>query len=247
MINFLFQFSTKNVQSYRDRKHFSTPTITRIFLSKLIIIEVNCNGQLRILVSAFCYIHFQDNLIGRYQAEILDIKLTDQLRQATKMCNEVSAALETVASFGDEPFDMNANALESVAKGRHVLTRVSDYLHMFFIKEDSSISGNHDVMLEFKSLLKAVKRLCPEGTSPSTPHMFLVRQLVICYGFDRVRNLGRHQELQWIVSREGHQVVRLYKWLCTFKLHPLVPLTTLFNKSCKFRSDEGLTLETSAF
>ena len=125
------------------------------------------------------------------------------------MCNEVSAALETVASFGDEPFDMNANALESVAKGRHVLTRVSDYLHRFFIKEDSSISGNHDVMLEFKSLLKAVKRLCLEGASPSTPHMFLVRQLVICYGFECVRNLEQYQELQWIVSREARQVVRL--------------------------------------
>jgi len=157
-------------------------------------------------VCFLCIQCMEDNLIGRYQAEILDTKLTDQLRQATKMCNEVSTTLETVASFGDEPFDMNANALESVAKGRHVLTRVSDYLNRFFIKEDSSISGNHDVMMEFTSLLKAVKRLCPESASPSTPHMFLVRQLVICYGFDRVRNLGRYQELQWLVPREARQV-----------------------------------------
>ena len=180
-----------------------------MFLSNFVIIEVSCKGQLRILDSAFCCIRFQDNLIGRYQAEILDTKLTDQLRQATKLCNEVSTTLETVASFGEERFDMNANALESVAKGRHVLTRVSDYLNRFFIKEDSSISGNHDVMMEFTSLLKAVKRLCPESANPSTPHMFLLRQFVICYGFDRVRNLGRYQELQWLVPREARQVVRL--------------------------------------
>ena len=134
--------------------------------------------------------------------------MTVQLKQATKICNEVFVTLEAVASFGDKPFDMNANALESVAKGRHVLTRVADYLYKFFIKGDSSISGDHDVRREFASLLEAVKRLCPESPSPSTPHMFLVRQLVRCYGFDCVRTLGRYQELQWIVPPDARQQVR---------------------------------------
>ena len=103
---------------------------------------------------------------------------------------------------------MNANALESIAKGRYVLTRVADYLYKFVIKGDSSISGDHDVKREFAWLLEAVKRLCPESTSPSTPHMFLVRQLVRCYGFDCVRTLVRYQELQWIVPPDARQQVR---------------------------------------
>ena len=138
---------------------------------------------------------------------------------------------------------MNANALESVAKGRHVLSRVADYLYKFFIKGDSSISGDHDVKREFASLLEAVKRLCPESPSPSTPHMFLLRQLVRCYGFDCVRTLGRYQELQWIVPPDARQQVRFdnersSKLLSeTFILlcgAPLVPLTTSFNKQCQF-------------
>ena len=201
------------------------------------MIEVNFNGQLRILASAFCCIHFQDNLIGRYQAEILDTMLTDQLRQATKICNEISATLEAVASFGDEPVDMDANALESVAKGRHVLTRVSDYLYRFFIKEDSSISGDHDVMREFRSLLKTVERLCPKSASPSTPHMFLVRQLVRCYGFDRVRNLGRYPELQWIVSPEARQVVRL----CNGRSLKVLTLLCCYLEHHWFLSQRSLT------
>ena len=102
---------------------------------------------------------------------------------------------------------MNSNALESVAKGRHVLTRVADYLYRFFIDGDSSISG-YDVQREFASLLQAVKRLCPESLSLSTPHMFLVRQLVRCFGFDCVRTLGRYQEVAWIVPPDARQQVR---------------------------------------
>ncbi|KAK2553290.1 E3 ubiquitin-protein ligase rnf213-alpha [Acropora cervicornis] len=156
-------------------------------------------------VCFLCIQCVEDNLISRYQAKIPDTKLTVQLKQATKICNEVSTALEDVASSGDEPYDMNANALESVAKGRHVLTRVADYLYKFFIKGDSSISVDHDVKREFASLLEAVKRLCPESPGPSTPHMFLVRQLVRCYGFDCVRTLGRYQELEWIVPPDARQ------------------------------------------
>ena len=169
---------------------------------------MNYNRSLQIVVLTFHCINFQDNLISRYQAKIPDTKLTVQLKQATKICNEVSTALEDVASSGDEPYDMNANALESVAKGRHVLTRVADYLYKFFIKGDSSISVDHDVKREFASLLEAVKRLCPESPGPSTPHMFLVRQLVRCYGFDCVRTLGRYQELEWIVPPDARQEVR---------------------------------------
>ena len=134
--------------------------------------------------------------------------MTVQLKLATKICNEVSATLEAIASSGDKPFYMNANALESVAKGRYMLTRVADYLYKFFIKGDSSISV--DVKREFASLLEAVKRLCPESPGPSTPHMFLVRQLVRCYGFDCVRTLGRYQELEWIVPSDARQQVRFY-------------------------------------
>ena len=166
--------------------------------------------------------------------------MTVQLKQATKICNEVSATLERVASSGDEPFDMNSNALESVAKGRHVLTRVADYLYRFFINGDSSISGDHDVKREFASLLEAVKRLCPESPGPSTPQMFLVRQLVRCYGFDCVRTLGRYQELEWIIPPDARQEVR-FDYECSsnvlrpymlFCEVPLVPLTTSFNKQC---------------
>ena len=134
--------------------------------------------------------------------------MTVQLKLATKICNEVSAALKGVASSGDERVDMNAHALESVAKGRHVLTRVAEYLYRFFINGDSSIAGDHDVRRELASLLEAVKRLCRESPGPSTPHMFLVRQLVRCYGFDCVRTLGRYQELEWIVPPDARQEVR---------------------------------------
>ncbi|XP_067057901.1 E3 ubiquitin-protein ligase rnf213-alpha-like isoform X3 [Acropora muricata] len=156
-------------------------------------------------VCFLCIQCIEDNLISRYQAKTCDTKLTVQLKQATKICNEVSATLEAVASSGDEPFYMNANALESIAKGRYMLTRVADYFYKFFIKGDSSISVDHDVKREFASLQEAVKRLCPESPGPSTPRMFLVRQLVRCYGFDCVRTLGRYQELEWIVPSDARQ------------------------------------------
>ena len=173
--------------------------------------------------------------------------MTVQLKQATKICNEVSVTLEAVASFGDEPFDMNANALESVAKGRHVLTRVADYLYKFFIKGDSSISGDHDAKREFASLLEAVKRLCPESPSPSTPHMFLLRQLVRCYGFDCVRNLGRYQELQWIVPPDARRRVRsnnarsskVLRHSCYFLKCPWFPSQRQFSMM-KSRTNPGI-------
>ena len=191
-----------------EKKAFLNSFNAKILSSFFIIVGVKYNASLQILVLTFHCINFQDNLISRYQEKSSDTKFRVQLKQATKICNDVSATLEAVASASDEPFDMNADALESVAKGRHVLTRVADYLYKFFIKGDSSICGDHDVKWAFASLLEAVKRLCQENPDPSTPHMFLVRQLVRCYGFDCVRTLGRCQELQWIVPPDARQQVR---------------------------------------
>ena len=160
------------------------------------------------LLSSFVAFYFQDNLISRYQAKISDSKLTVKVKHAKKICDEVLAAFETAASYTDEPFLMNANALESVAKGRYVLSLVANYLYKFFIEGDSKFSNDLDVHREFKYLLESVKRLCLESAS-TTPQLFLVRQLVRRYGFDCVRTLGRFQELQWIIPPEARQQVRL--------------------------------------
>ncbi|XP_068731195.1 E3 ubiquitin-protein ligase rnf213-alpha-like [Montipora capricornis] len=155
-------------------------------------------------VCFLCVQCMEDNLISRYQAKISDSKLTVKLKHAKKICDEVIAAFETAASYTDEPFLMNANALESVAKGRYVLTLVANYLYKFFIEGDSKFSSDFDVQREFKYLLESVKRLCLKSAS-TTPQLFLVRQLVRRYGFDCVRTLGRFQELQWIIPPEARQ------------------------------------------
>ena len=114
---------------------------------------------------------------------------------------------ETVAIDDDGFFGMNADSLESVAKGRYVLTLVADYLYKFFIEGGSSYSADLDAKRELMSLLESAKRLCIEGPS-STPQLFLVKQLVRRYGFDCVRTLVGYRELEWIVPPEARQHVR---------------------------------------
>ena len=114
---------------------------------------------------------------------------------------------EPAAIDNDGPFEMNANSLESVAKGRYVLTLVAYYLYKFFFEGDSCYSGDLDAQRELMLLLHSAKRLCIEGFS-NTPQLFLVRQLVRRYGFDCVRTLVGYRELEWIVPPEARQQVR---------------------------------------
>ena len=146
-------------------------------------------------------------MISRYQAKIVDSKLTVKLKHAKKICDEVFTAFktETVAINDDGLFEMNASLLESVAKGRYVLTLVADYLYKFFIEGGASNSVDLDAKRELMSLLHSAKRLCIEGSS-RTPQLFLVKQLVRRYGFDCIRSLVGYQELEWIVPPEARQV-----------------------------------------
>ncbi|XP_068735057.1 LOW QUALITY PROTEIN: E3 ubiquitin-protein ligase rnf213-alpha-like [Montipora capricornis] len=155
-------------------------------------------------VCFLCVQCMEDNLISRYQAKIFDSKLTFKLKHAKKICDEVFTAFEIDASYTDEPFQMNASVLESVAKGRYVLTLVANYLYEFNIEGESNVSNELDVKREFKNLLESVKRLFLESAS-TTPQFFLVRQLVRRYGFDYVRTLGKFQELQWVIPSEARQ------------------------------------------
>ena len=172
-----------------------------------VILIVGLWQQFRVFIFAFNF--FQDTLISRYQGKVVDSKLTVKLKHAKKICDEVFTAFKTepVAIDDDGPFGMNANSLESVAKGRYVLTLVANYLYKFFIEEDSCCSGDLDAQRELMSLLDSAKRLCIEGSS-STPQLFLVKQLVRRYGFDCVRTLAGYRELEWIVPPEARQKVR---------------------------------------
>lgn len=135
--------------------------------------------------------------------------MTVKLKHAKKICDEVFSAFntETVAIDDDGFFEMNANSLESVAKGRYVLTLVADYLYKFFIKGGPSYSADLDAQRELMSLLDSAKRLCIGGSS-STPQLFLVKQLVRRYGFDCVRTLVGDRKQEWIVPPEARQQVR---------------------------------------
>ena len=144
----------------------------------------------------------QDILISRYQAKVADSKLTVKLKHTKRICDETFEALTT----SDEgSFEMNANSLEGVAKGRYVLLLVADYLYKWFIEGDKS-SNDLDVKREVMALLESARRLCVEGSS-STPQLYLLKQLVRRYGLDCVRTLGGYKELEWILPPEARQQV----------------------------------------
>lgn len=134
--------------------------------------------------------------------------MTVKFKLAKKICDQVLTAVKDVAAANDMPFEMNANFLESVAKGRYVLTLLADSLYKIFIEGDISYSDNHDAQRDLRSLLESAKRLCIECSS-TTPQLFHVKQLVRRYGFDCVRTLASYQELEWIVPAEALLQVRL--------------------------------------
>ena len=134
------------------------------------------------------------------------MKLTVKLKYAKKICDE---AFKALTGNEEGSFEINANALEGVAKGRYLLSLVADFLYEWFIEGDSSYSKDLDVEREVGCLLSSARRLCMEGSS-TTPRLYLVKQLVRRYGFDCVRAMGGYQELEWILPPEAlHQVSKL--------------------------------------
>ena len=142
-------------------------------------------------------------MISRYQAKVSDSKLTVELKHAKRICEEAFKALSVNS---DKSFEISANTLEAVAKGRYVLNLVADYMFKCFIEGDSSYR-DLDARRELMSLLESARRFCVEGSS-STPQLYLLKQLVRLYGFDCVRTLGGYQELEWVLPLEARQQVR---------------------------------------
>ena len=142
-------------------------------------------------------------MISRYQAKVSDSKLTVKFKHAKKICEEAFKALSVNS---DKSFEMSADTLEAVAKGRYVLNLVADYMFKCFIEGDSSYR-DLDARRELMSLLESARCFCVEGSS-STPQLYLLKQLVRLYGFDCVRTLGGYQELEWVLPLEARQQVR---------------------------------------
>ena len=152
----------------------------------------------------FVFFFSQDILISRYQSKVADSKLTVKLKHTKKICDE---ALKALAPNEEDSFEINANALEGVAKGRYVLTLVADTLYKWFVEGDSSYTKDLDVEREAGCLLGSARKLCIEGPS-TTPQFYLLKELVRRYGFDCVRTMGRYKELEWILPPEAQQQVR---------------------------------------
>ena len=141
-------------------------------------------------------------MISRYQAKVSDSKLTVKFKHAKKICEEAFKALSVNS---DKSFEISADTLEAVAKGRYVLNLVADYMFKCFIEGDSSYR-DLDARRELMSLLESARCFCVEGSS-STPQLYLLKQLVRLYGFDCVRTLGGYQELEWVLPLEARQQV----------------------------------------
>ena len=142
-------------------------------------------------------------MISRYQAKVSDSKLTVKFKHAKKICEEAFKALSVNS---DKSFEISADSLEAVAKGRYVLNLVADYMFKCFIEGNSSYR-DLDARRELMSLLESARCFCVEGSS-STPQLYLLKQLVRLYGFDCVRTLGGYQELEWVLPLEARQQVR---------------------------------------
>ena len=128
--------------------------------------------------------------------------MTVKFKHAKEVCEE---AFKALSLNSDKSFEMSADTLEAVAKGRYVLNLVADYMFKCFIEGDSSYR-DLDARRELMSLLESARRFCVEGSSP-TPRLYLLKQLVRLYGFDCVRSLGGYQELEWVLPLEARQQV----------------------------------------
>ena len=143
-------------------------------------------------------------MISRYQAKVSDSKLTLKLKHAKKICEE---AIKAFSVHTNESFEISADTLEAVAKGRYVLKLVADHIYKCFIETDSSYTRDLDVRSLLKMLLESARIFCVEGSS-STPQLYLLKQLVRLYGFDRVRSLGSYRGLEWILPLGARQQVK---------------------------------------
>ncbi|KAJ7339392.1 hypothetical protein OS493_005787 [Desmophyllum pertusum] len=151
-------------------------------------------------VCFLCVQCMEDILISRYQAKAVDLKLKLKLKHAKRICDESFKAL---TANDEDSFEMSANSLAGIAKGRYVLSMVAGHLYKWFIEGDSSYK-DLEILREVRLLLESATRLCMEGSS-STPQLYLLKQLVRRYGFDCVRILGGYKELEWIVPPEARQ------------------------------------------
>lgn len=115
----------------------------------------------------------------------------------------------------DKACEMNSSSLESVAKGRYVLTVLASYLYKYYVEGDPTYSGDLDVERELLSLIESAKQLCTLGSS-RTLLLYLVKQIIRRYGFADVRTLGGYPELEWIVPPEARQQVRPCKKNLTY-------------------------------
>lgn len=168
----------------------------------LAVNSVKCNFIFTVTLFFFS----QDILISRYQSKVADSKLTVKLKYAKKICDE---AFKALTGSEEGSFEIDANALEGVAKGRYVLSLVADFLYKWFIEGDSSYTKDLDVEREAGCLLGSARKLCMEGSS-TTPQLYLLKQLVRRHGFDCVRTMGGCKELEWILPPEARQQVS--KW-----------------------------------
>ena len=107
----------------------------------------------------------------------------------------------------DKACEVNSRSLESVAKGRYVITELASYLYKCYIEGDPTYSEDLDVQRELLSLIESAEQLCTLGSS-RTLLLYLVKQIIRRYGFAYVRTLGGYRELEWIVPPEARQQVR---------------------------------------
>ena len=199
------------------RKHY-TCTVGSLTcnLSRWIVFltgKINSNHRPKILYLLFTF--SQDVFISRYKAKVADSKLTMKLKHTIKTCDE---AFQALATNYEVSFEINANSLEGVSKGRYTLLLVADYLYKWFIEGDSSFTALNVKREVMAALLESARRLCAEG---STPQMYLLRQLVRRYGFDCVRTLGGYKELEWILPPGIRQEVS--EWMTTISSPAIAP------------------------
>lgn len=141
--------------------------------------------------------------------------MTLKLRNTEKICAETFTSLKDAVLANDKACEMNSSSLESVAKGRYVLTVLANYLYKYYIEGDPTYSGDLDVERELLSLIESAKQLCTLGSS-RTLLLYLVKQIIRRYGFADVRTLGGYPELEWIVPPEARQQVRPCKKNLTY-------------------------------
>ncbi|XP_022803330.1 E3 ubiquitin-protein ligase rnf213-alpha-like isoform X2 [Stylophora pistillata] len=153
-------------------------------------------------IKEVCFLYVQcreDIFVSQYQSKVADWKLTLRLKHATKKCEE---AVRDLTATDEDSAEMSDVSLEGVAKGRYSLSLVVELLYKLFIEGDSY--KDEKDKREVTKLFESAKRLC-KGLSSSTPHLYLLKQLVRRHGLDCVRTLDEYEELEWILPLDARQ------------------------------------------